>query len=109
MESRKMLSLILGIVILIWSILEWGGSFTEIAIGIILFLFVFWAIPSRFDRNYAVFCVMVFCIGLPVWVIAENFVEISAWLGWAWLGLSLVASIFFPFHYFRKFSPDSFH
>ena len=65
METQKRLSLILGMVILIWPLHEWGASPTEIAISIALFLFLFWIIPSRFDRNCAVFFVMVFCIGVP--------------------------------------------
>lgn len=112
MESQKRLSLILGIVILIWSVLEREGSLTETAISIALFLFLFWIIPSRFDRNCAVFFVLVFCIGVPAGMIADNHVEIPVWLAWAWLGLSLVVSVFFPFRYFRffrKYAPDSFH
>ena len=114
MKTQKKLALIYGVPIaLIWLVVEeWGESFTETAISMALFLFLLWVIPARFERNCAVFFVMVFCIGVPAGMVVDNFVEIPAWLAWAWLGFSLVVSVFFPFRnfrFFRKYSPDSFH
>lgn len=114
MKTQKKLALIYGVPIaLIWLVAEgWGESFTEIAISLAFFLFLLWVIPARFERNFAVFWILLFCIGVPLGMIVDNTVGIPTWLVWAWLGGSLVVSVFFPFRYlrfFRKYSPNSFH
>ncbi len=112
-ETQKKLAPYYGVVIfLIWAIVEGEQSFPEIAIGLALLLFLIWVIPPRFDRNFAVFWIMLFVIGVPLGMVVDNFVEIPTWVAWAWLGFSLVLSVFFPFHYFRffrKYSHNSFH
>ncbi len=85
-------------------------DFTAIAILFVLLLILHWVVPSRFDRNFGMFEILFFWIGIPLAMIAENTLgEIPVWLGWTWLGFSLVASVSLPLSFFKKLSPSSFH
>ena len=97
-------------IVLFWGGFQGGISFTDIAILSVLLLILHWVVPSRFDRNFGMFEILFFWIGVPLAMIAEGTLdETPVWLVWTWLGFSLVVSVFFPFSFFKKFSPSSFH
>ncbi len=57
-------------------------DFTAIAILFVLLLILHWVVPSRFDRNFGMFEILFFWIGVPLAMIAENVLgEIPVWLG----------------------------
>lgn len=98
---------------LVWDAMTEKLSLSDVAIIVVLVVILHWAIPSKFDRNFGTFEILFFWAGFPAAMIVENMLgEVPMWTVWTWLGLSLVASLFFPFtcfRFFRKFSLNSFH
>ena len=81
-----------------------------ILITLVVIIALYRAIPSKFDPNFFTLEIM-FGAGFALAVIAQNsLLDIPSWTMLAWIGLSVVISVFCPLPLLlKKFSDSSFH